>query len=742
MNEKEKFLEVLKRADAAGDKDAVAKLKSVYDQKFGSGVSQSEEPYRQTEVTPVGAAIRGVGEGLTMGHGEYISAAGATAQDVLEGVVDTLQTGDAGSLPNIQEAYTKNLLAEKKLNQKAEIEHPWAHMGGDVAGTAIGERLFFGIGNKFGGAKYGNSISGYLSTHGLLGAAHGLGRSEEKTLEGKINDMLTGGALGVAGGSVGIAVGGKAVQKAAESSDNVSKQAFLSFLGIDKPFKFERQLQSKGKKLDEFAERLFNYTIPDSKDATKQMPLISRTDTKEEMFYKVEDAAKMAGRSMASIIDSIDGDAAVKKHLDSKGLYKKIVSEIFDGEDYLASQQQSLKQSLVGLGDEAAQGPVAKHMNPDDRKTHSQLQKFVYETFFDTPIIDKDGVITNAYTPHSDPSLRRMWEFSQGIRKKASEVTANKGLISMNMAEQQFFKGKVQVAKMVNKEMENAIEATGIVKKNPELYSQYAESRLKYGDLAETRDLLVNQLNKNPHSEWLHRLSKNAVFSSLSVVGGIGAVMGMPQAELMLAVAALNGVSQSPSVQGGVAKQAAKLANTFKSKPDKYAGAISTLLNSMNISSEAYHRDLSLISAEVNLREAPLARNSGSIMDSSADVLTLLQSENPALADDLRTAIEYAHKTADTSALTGIMSEVASIPKMKGIFQEGIGWDGRAVSEEDKATVESKLQKLSNRKRSTLIPKFRESGAIPDEFYEEDPKVRQTQIIYQKAKQKIRNRPY
>ena len=747
MTEKEKFLEGLRRADAAGDKDAVVKLKAAYDKKFGSQQAQpEEEPYRQTEVSPVGAAIRGIGEGLFAGKGEYVSAVGATAADVMEGVVDSLQKGDAGSIPNIVESYNKNLMHEQKLNERAEKEFPAINMASDVVGTAIGERAFFGLSSKLGGARYANSLSGYLSTHGAFGAAHGLLRSDEQTLKGKIDDMLTGGALGTLGGSVGIAAGTKGIKALEQGSEKISQKAFLNWLGIDKPFKFQRKLQSSGKQLDEFAERLFTYDLPDSKNLGKTVPVIDIMDTKEEMFYKVLDASKIAGKAMSDTIDNIDVNVNLKKQLDAKGLYREIVEEIFDGEDFISGFQQPLKERLVAMGGEASEATVnkaSKMMNPDDRATQAKLQRFVYETFFDSPVIDKDGVITNAYQQHSEPSLRRMWEFSQGIRKKAAAISADEQkVLKMTMAEKSFFDGKVKVAKKVNEQLENAIDASGIITGNPELYKQYAANRLKYGDLAETRDLLNRQLNKNPNAEWLSRLSKNAVFSSMSLVGGLGAMAGMDKSYLILAGAAASAIAESPSVQGGVAKGARKLAQAFKTKPDKYAGAASTLVNSLMHSEEMYMRDLSLISAEVDLREAPMPRNSGEVIGRSDSLLTLLQAENPAMAEDLRAAIQQAHKTGNTSMLTGMMAEIAAMPKLEGMFAKGIGWDGRAITDADKAAVEQKLQTLSKRKRANLIPKFRETGMIPDEFYEEENTDRQAHFIFQKAKQKIRKKQY
>lgn len=745
MDEKEKFLEVLKRADAAGDKEAVAKLKSAYDQKFGSQSQPKEEPYRQTEVSPVGAVIRGVGEGLMAGKSEYVSAIGATAADVMEGVYESLQKGDAGSLPNIAETYNKNVIQEEQLNKKAEQDYPWLTMGGDVLGTAMGERAFFGLSSKLGGTSYANSLSGFLSTHGVFGAAHGLGRSEEQTLQGKINDMLTGGALGTAGGAIGLSMGLQGIKKVEQASEKVSQKAFLNWLGIDRPFKFQRKLQSSGKQLDEFAERLFTYDMPDSKDIAKKIPVIDILDTKEEMFYKVSDAAKIAGKAMSDTIEAIDVNVDLKKHLDAKGLYKEIVEEIFDGEDYIAGFQQPLKQRLISMGDQAAESTVnkaSKFMNPDDRRNQAQLQRWVYETFFDSPIIDKDGVITNAYQKHSEPSLRRMWQFSQGIRKKAADLNSSNKHTQMTMAEKELFSGKVKVAKKVNEQLENAIDLSGIMTGNPDLYKQYASNRLKYGDLAETRDLLLKQLNKNPNAEWLSRLSKSAVFSSMSVMGGMGAIMGMDKSYLILAGAAASAIAESPSVQGGVSIGARKLAEAFKTKPDKYAGAAATLVNSLMQSEETYMRDLSLISAEVDLREAPIRRNSGDLIKRADSLLTILQADNPSLANDLRSAITQANKTGQVSFITGMMGEIIKAPGLQGMFADGIGWDGRALSDQDKATVEKKLQSLSKRKRANLIPKFRETGVIPDEFYEEDNTDRQSHFIFQKAKQKIRKKQY
>ena len=79
-----------------------------------------------------------------------------------------------------------------------------------------------------------------------------------------------------------------------------------------------------------------------------------------------------------------------------------------------------------------------------------------------------------------------------------------------------------------------------------------------------------------------------------------------------------------------------------------------------------------------------------------------------------------------------------------GIIQEGIGWDGHAVTESEVQKVESWISSIRDvRKRSNLSKQFGADRKLPEEMLQgSSGQTSPSQFIYQKARDKVRNPEY
>ena len=139
--------------------------------------------------------------------------------------------------------------------------------------------------------------------------------------------------------------------------------------------------------------------------------------------------------------------------------------------------------------------------------------------------------------------------------------------------------------------------------------------------------------------------------------------------------------------------------------------------------------------AKVNLTLEPLARSTQEVMRRKDDILTMLHSKDPKLATQLGLAIQKQN----VNAIRQFMSTHGS-GKM---IQPGIGWDGMAVTEQDKMAVRNFLQSVSSpRKRMMLTTQFGRDSMIPQEMFKPQKPEPMNQFIYRKKRNKIENPEY
>ena len=81
---------------------------------------------------------------------------------------------------------------------------------------------------------------------------------------------------------------------------------------------------------------------------------------------------------------------------------------------------------------------------------------------------------------------------------------------------------------------------------------------------------------------------------------------------------------------------------------------------------------------------------------------------------------------------------ILNTPELVKHVSPGIGWDGKAVTKQDKQAVMQYLQKLKPRARKQGTEQFSATGMIPEGMLLGKGKEPEKQLIFKKAKDKVR----
>jgi hypothetical protein len=142
----------------------------------------------------------------------------------------------------------------------------------------------------------------------------------------------------------------------------------------------------------------------------------------------------------------------------------------------------------------------------------------------------------------------------------------------------------------------------------------------------------------------------------------------------------------------------------------KYNHIAGRLVSSVGISTDAFMDNLQVSAAEIELMENPVQRTSEDVIKRKDAILTIANNRDKEMASSLRDAIDRQ----DQAAIAGIMSTLA-LDSNK--VQEGIGFDGMAVTEQDQQEVGSWISRIKNpRKRMKLKSQFNKDFMVPEEM--------------------------
>jgi hypothetical protein len=115
--------------------------------------------------------------------------------------------------------------------------------------------------------------------------------------------------------------------------------------------------------------------------------------------------------------------------------------------------------------------------------------------------------------------------------------------------------------------------------------------------------------------------------------------------------------------------------------------------------------------AQADLEDSPIERNYADIINKQNQILALVNNEVPQMYNQILQAFEEDNK----EALLPLLDQVSKNPKFAKYFQQGLGFDGRLFSEEDKKTAINFIQGLniSMRQKAEKIKEIIEKGIAP-----------------------------
>ena len=239
-------------------------------------------------------------------------------------------------------------------------------------------------------------------------------------------------------------------------------------------------------------------------------------------------------------------------------------------------------------------------------------------------------------------------------------------------------------------------------------------------------------MKRSPAKQYLNNMFTKAVVGYGSAGYLLSEQMGLPSKEASLAAAGLLAISASPRVNLAMAKLAKRTAESMRKHADVAAPIAGKLLASASTGSENFYEQLQLAGAHMELVDEPLARTSDEVMRRKDVLLTFMENTNPAVAGNLRTAIEEGNQ----GAIAEIMSQVV-MKAPKGLIKSGLGWDGRAVTPADKEAVQEWIGSLSStRERMNTKTQFEKDSQIPIKMFAPEKREVINQFIHPKVNRK------
>jgi hypothetical protein len=660
-------------------------------------------PEQPSLISPTQSAVLGATQGLTLGFSDEILAASETGQEVVKDAFNSFlknqMTSDDNPSSSISEKYKKHKKSIDDMFNEARLANPGSYLSGDIAGSLASTVLTLGGGSAIKAGSITKSAL-ELSKHAGVGFVHGVGRSEDDTIEGIAAEGLESAALGVAGEAVGPILG-KGYGAIKQQAKKTSAGSLIKFLG-DKYSTVEQNLSRVGKPVVEWAERLIGYTD----DAGKS--LVDISVKRKDLLDNFVSAKKSSGNEMGKILKQVDNE--LKLNIDTSIL------------------KQNLKDEFVT--------PFKSSVIPEDKAVAASLEEYLDSIFENvakrTENVDaKTGIaIPGKEYAAKEMNLSDLHAIRSSIFKYTKDAYKIKDSIPKTIMTE-----KRKMAGRLGDAIDDIIETSSEVADSP-LFTNYVTARTKYGDLSEGISAIENSMSDQGQS-FIQKLFNDRLFAFTSVAGALGSKFGLPHSDIALGAAGLLAIAKSKRVNGAIAKSAQTVADAMQADPDKFAGVASKLVASSSIAGTDFLDNFMVASAEVSLLQEPLARDPQEVLRRADTVLTLLDQADADAADNLRKAIEIR----DVDSIGTIMSQMAtSLPT--GYIQEGMGWGGKAYSEVDKAAVQNYLNGVKNtRKRMLLTTDFAKTGMIPKEMSmpKEEP---MNMFIYRKAKDKVRNPEY
>jgi hypothetical protein len=237
------------------------------------------------------AALRGAGQGVTLGFGDEL-AGGVGA------LLKTAQDGNP-SLKKLGDNYGIVRDSLRRDNARAHEKQPEMYTGGEIVGGAA-------IPVPGGASKtVGGAIAKGAATGGVLGGVSGLGTSEAKDVKGMLSDAKNGAEFGAAGGALfgglaqaGANAGERAADKAAAKAEQSLKEAIQAG---DQPL------------IDKYTKELATFNTKKLKHETSESEAVKDSNFAQQKWAAKKDQHELAQDQKAQFADYVKRQAEAAK---------------------------------------------------------------------------------------------------------------------------------------------------------------------------------------------------------------------------------------------------------------------------------------------------------------------------------------------------------------------------------------------------------------------------------------------
>ena len=648
------------------------------------------------------------GNALVMGAGDDMLAAVDTAREVTEEIgKQALKDGQAGvdlNFGEIAERYSNNLQGREQSFKDLREKYPDAADAGSISGFLVSNFMTGGSRSIFGAGKIG--AAKVLGINAAEGALRGAGNSEgtildeNKSIEDTLNDIGWGAGMQGAGAGLG-ALAGKGLDVTIEgvksfgrwAGNKLGANSYLAFMGAHNGKQRSSAINSlleTRRDVASHANRMTNYKIKRVNSDTGEIieeNLITPWRTPNQLKQLVDEESNILGEAMGAQLSQVN----------QKVDPFKIVNSI--------KKAAEKRKKIYGH---------TRHKKEIDKILLEEEGQFI-KTIPKGKGFEKEALETDLIELDA---IRRSYN---KLNKDMNESNVSRGLYG-------------HLAGNISEIIDDALLKSA----GSPAVANYKKLKTHYGDMEEASKMLKAKIeNSNKDNTALnvfqHYINRNTLAGF-----AIAKASQMDNTEAAVVGLALSKVATNSHVNAFGARAMLKVADAFKKTPQKYTKLAQTGIAASAVGPDAWEEWLAEAGAEVALTEQPLERSTKDVLRQKGAILTILDGIDKDLGSQMREAIE-SENPADIGNMMGVVEEY--FPNM---MLPGIGWDGIAVTDADKQTVQSWIsERTSTKKRKQLSEQFQKDNKVPMEMITgEDVEEPDRIYVYRKIRDKLNKQPY
>ena len=695
MTREEKIAAIKRQEKILAIQEMEAKLAADKLNPEAPGLSPRDRvPVTEEGVDAAFALGAGAIEGATLGYSSEIGAGAETILDITKG---DLMLGSFG------EAYIGKRNAYEEALKDINKNNPTA----------------FGIGNFTGAIATGGAALGLggIPASVAIGIAAGLGyaepkkRSETLSLDEAVDAAVIAGGYEVVGNLIPVGAAkimdSKAAKAAGMFKEYMSGTLAEAFGYAGKIRKeLNTKLRRSGRSMQDWADNLMSL-----KDK-KGVGLIESGQSYTETYDKLVQFSDEIGADIGNLVRKASKESETVK---GDSIFHNITSDYLD--------------PILDSGDDFAVKQASKHVDSLKRNFFNEVPET--KITFDAQG-NIAGKVETMKLEAKDLSLEDLQRMKTQIGKRLRDKEGKKVIVSnsADLSRQQFDEKTVGA---LTGEIDEGILRSPMVKEDENIMNAFLAHKKNYGDLEHAEIAIAQTIDKLDSPGVLSSLKDVLNYRGM-VMAGITRSMGVPDKAAIGVGMAFNKLVVDPSTPASMVHQLKKVADAFANNPDKFEKLAAKIGAAATKNNLVLGQTLAEAKSTVELIENPIPRSTEDAEKRKDDLLTIMHSQG--MFDEASSLRESFSKGASAEQLHMLSQD----PKLSEFFQAGMGWDGRAVTEEEKQEIESQVKgKFGLKLQSEILTKFRQDSELPD--LEQEDQLQEA-TIYEKAKSKSKNKPY